>query len=1019
MQVTTFGYAHPRRVVISSNSVAIECSTEAATISEGRRMAGVTMKIVAANLSRKDVQRTLSNRTIYGVLGVVEFDGDIYIALVIDRIAAGVVNRATVFRITRVAFISLTNGEWDDFDELNRTDSQFQSAINSQPQAAKAASAFLSKIREVQSSSNSNNIETDSPPHPCAHLIKLFSTGTFYYSPEADLTRSINARVSLSKTLESILDTADPTYFWNAFMMTPIAAMRALEISPEHRAALDASALLICAIQGFVGVQPVSSSSVKLAILSRLSCRNAGTRFNARGIDDEGSCSNFVETEFVVESTAGSVGGGGTGGGQGTSYLASFLMVRGSVPVFWEQTGVQVTHRLDLSRGFEATSGAFRKHFENLNKQYGSVHVINLLSNKEGSAESILVNEYVRHVNQYVSLGPVHYTHFDYHSYVKQVGPEHGASMILDFIQSDLDNWSYTLIDTSAPKLSNAPPILKQQGIFRVNCLDCLDRTNHVEFVMAKAMAEKCLVEMEQGSILGTEAFVDAFQNLWADNGDWLSKIYTGTGALKTSLTRKGKQTIAGFFDDAAKSINRFYINNFLDKRRQEAIDIVVGKLKPHRSLLVPNLMSSQVEKEVMSRHSEFSKKEDISVFVGTWNVNGCLPGQEQIEFWIQNDAAPLPNLVVLGIQELIELNAQEIVSANTEQLRVKWGEKLLDVLNNLSPKARYIPLREANLLALGLFVFCRVDCIEHVRGAEVSMCKTGFAGIAANKGGIGFSFNYQDTSMVFITAHFAAGEKNADDRNKDFHTISSELNFKRKSLNEHNMIFWLGDFNYRVNLHNSEARSIIDRGHFLELVIHDQLRICKDRGEVFDHFTEAPIHFPPTYKYDNGTSVYDTSEKARCPSWTDRVLYRGKGIHVREYDHVDSLLMSDHRPVRAIFRVEVDIIDLAAQKSIRSAISSATPVVADSDWTAIDPSANQFAFQRQESTPALIDFSEEIASPMTAWNVIDSKPVAAVGSVRPSNPSVARQWWHEPVDEVWAVDEGDATNPFYAKGLI
>ncbi|KAJ3234021.1 inositol polyphosphate 5-phosphatase [Chytriomyces hyalinus] len=996
MQVTTFGYAHPRKVVISSNNVAIECSTEPATISEGRRTAGVTMKIVAANAARKDTQRTLSNRTIYGVLGVVEFDGDIYIALVIDRTAVGVVNKATVFRITRVAFISLTNGEWDDFDELNRTDSQFQSAISAQPQAAKAASAFLSKIREVQASSNSNNIETDAPPHPCAHLIKLFSTGTFYYSPEADLTRSINARVSLSKSLESILDTADPTYFWNAFMMTPIAAMRALEISPDHRAALDASALLICAIQGFVGIQPVASTSVKLAILSRLSCRNAGTRFNARGIDDEGSCSNFVETEFVVESTAGAV----SGGAQGTSYLASFLMVRGSVPVFWEQTGVQVTHRLDLSRGFEATSGAFRKHFENLNKQYGSVHVINLLSNKEGSAESILVNEYVRHVNQYVSLGPVHYTHFDYHSYVKQMGPEHGASMILDFIQSDLDNWSYTLIDTSAPKTINAPivaPILKQQGIFRVNCLDCLDRTNHVEYVMAKSMAEKCLVEMEQGTILGMEAFVDAFQNLWADNGDWLSKIYTGTGALKTSLTRKGKQTIAGFFDDAAKSINRFYINNFLDKRRQEAIDIVVGKLKPHHSLLVPNLMSSQVEKEVMSRHSEFSKKEEISIFVGTWNVNGCLPAQEQIEFWILNNAAPFPNLVVLGIQELIELNAQEIVSANTEQLRIKWGEKLLDVLNTMSPKTRYIPLREANLLALGLFVFCRVDCIEHVRGAEVSMCKTGFAGIAANKGGIGFSCSYQDTSMVFITAHFAAGEKNVDDRNRDFHTISSELNFKRKSLNQHDMIFWLGDFNYRVNLPNSEARSIIERGHFLELVIHDQLRVSKDRGEVFDHFMEAPIHFPPTYKYDNGTSVYDTSEKARCPSWTDRVLYRGKGIHV-------------------------DIIDLAAQKSIRSAISNATPVVTDSDWTAIDNSANQFIFKSQESTPALIDFSEDVvASPLNSWNVIDSKPVVSggAGSVRPSNSNVARQWWHEPVDEVWAVDEGDATNPFYRKGLI
>lgn len=42
----------------------------------------------------------------------------------------------------------------------------------------------------------------------------------------------------------------------------------------------------------------------------------------------------------------------------------------------------------------------------------------------------------------------------------------------------------------------------------------------------------------------------------------------------------------------------------------------------------------------------------------------------------------------------------------------------------------------------------------------------------------------------------------------------------------------------------------------------------------VFPGYEEGAITFKPTYKYDNGTDVYDSSEKQRVPSWTGK---RGK----------------------------------------------------------------------------------------------------------------------------------------------
>ena len=36
-----------------------------------------------------------------------------------------------------------------------------------------------------------------------------------------------------------------------------------------------------------------------LALISRLGRKRAGTRFNARGVDDDGNCANFVEVRHT------------------------------------------------------------------------------------------------------------------------------------------------------------------------------------------------------------------------------------------------------------------------------------------------------------------------------------------------------------------------------------------------------------------------------------------------------------------------------------------------------------------------------------------------------------------------------------------------------------------------------------------------------------------------------------------------------------------------------------------------
>lgn len=89
-------------------------------------------------------------------------------------------------------------------------------------------------------------------------------------------------------------------------------------------------------------------------------------------------------------------------------------------------------------------------------------------------------------------------------------------------------------------------------------------------------------------------------------------------------------------------------------------------------------------------------------------------------------------------------------------------------------------------------------------------------------------------------------------------------------------------------------------------LLQHDQLKNQMLRKKSFSNFKEYPIRFPPTYKYNKRSSIFDTSKKARRPAWTDRILYASKdnNLDVVDYYSLDSRT-SDHRPVcaEAIFR--------------------------------------------------------------------------------------------------------------------
>ena len=124
--------------------------------------------------------------------------------------------------------------------------------------------------------------------------------------------------------------------------------------------------------------------------------------------------------------------------------------------------------------------------------------------------------------------------------------------------------------------------------------------------------------------------------------------------------------------------------------------------------------------------------------------------------------------------------------------------------------------------------------------------------------------------------------------------------------VNQYDLVIFSGDLNYRINMEIEDCKKIIEAKDYESLLVKDQLYSSIRSKEIeMDDFFEGQIHFPPTYKFQDGTDNYDYNE--RVPGWTDRILYRANNLSdviLCKYSSVFEAKTSDHKPVYAIFKI-------------------------------------------------------------------------------------------------------------------
>ncbi|XP_031634308.1 inositol polyphosphate 5-phosphatase K [Contarinia nasturtii] len=300
-----------------------------------------------------------------------------------------------------------------------------------------------------------------------------------------------------------------------------------------------------------------------------------------------------------------------------------------------------------------------------------------------------------------------------------------------------------------------------------------------------------------------------------------------------------------------------------------------------------------------------------------TWNVSSKFPENLPVHILLglekkADKDTHRPDLFVIGLQE-INSQPQSMVKGLFKD--DPWTQRFKELLNERG----YVAIKSLQMQGLLLVIFSKRQHLLHVREVETEYTRTGLGGMWGNKGAVCVRFKLYGVSVCLVNSHLAAHDHMLDERIKDFEKIVDEHKFhikKTQTIFQHDYVFWFGDLNFRLtkedDLSQSDIKKLVDQDRLEELIQLDQLSMIRRQGRAFTRLEERLPAFPPTFKFEHGTSDYDMK---RRPAWCDRILYKTpentfKNMELvteqTSYRSHPQFTISDHKPVTSEFTINV-----------------------------------------------------------------------------------------------------------------
>ena len=756
----------------------------------------------------------------------------------------------------------------------------------------------------------------------------------FYYSFGFDLTNSLQNKSKIIYDLKSknknfnlnddntenklkkIYITTKKKYFFNYNLYKKF-------INTETKEPIDYCFItpIIC---GYVGMfnYMINGLFFQFILITRRSQNFAGTRYNTRGINDDGNVANFCESEQIL--FAGDM-------------MCSFSQLRGSAPVFFDQIGMRA--KTDITRNKELSIQAFNKHLQEIGEDYHLIYFINLL-NQNKSTEAPIIEEFETQIKFRKNNENIRYKFFDMQNECKKDDYSN-----IDNLINNISNFQ-ELFNFFAEDIYSKKVYCVQNGTTRTNCLDCLDRTNVIETRISWLILENMFrflkfdekdiqymfnKEEKFFTLSKNNTFKENFKDTWAQNGDRISIQYAGTASTITTVTKTGGHNLKGILKHGVATVNRFYQGTFEDKFTQECFDILLQKEISKNLLLIHH--DSAINEKLLLRKNEYFENDDFFIFISNYNLSGkTIDNKDDIEnlltsYKSKNDLSDVfPDLYILGFQEIID---SSIVKKSNEEKKNYIKESIKNILLKIYKTENndsYELMDELDNRGLYLLIFVKASCIKYIKNLDSKIIKPG---IKRNKGSLLIRFNINDSSICLACNYFASHHDKYEEIKKEIIELLNTDFKKYPSLlfKDYDYYFVFGDLNMRLNKKlNEEMKTDLIKNHIKEnnydytkFLEYDQFySYQKEKDSIISEMAEDPIKFSPTFQFIIGKFEY---EKKITPSWSDRIFYKKSSNTIPLFYNKCLFTYSNHHPVLGIYKIKVEKINEQKQESILNEI--------------------------------------------------------------------------------------------------
>ena len=215
---------------------------------------------------------------------------------------------------------------------------------------------------------------------------------------------------------------------------------------------------------------------------------------------------------------------------------------------------------------------------------------------------------------------------------------------------------------------------------------------------------------------------------------------------LKSMLKNRDKELTSQYYTNYGFDLNKKY---------QRVYEILFGK----------NTKFLPFKSNLNDHREEFSDIEKIKLYVATWNTSSTEPSKiSQLNLdslLIPKDQKIVPDMYFVGFQEVVKLNATNIIITGEEKLQQilnEWDKKVFESLQKIG---KYKKLVVMNLVGINFFSYILEDKFDKVKNISRKIVKTGFGGTTGNKGSCVINFDYENTSFSISCSHLVANKKN------------------------------------------------------------------------------------------------------------------------------------------------------------------------------------------------------------------------------------------------------------------